>query len=179
MQPWILELDADGYGPRDVMIESICTHWNLADSPLEVMTRYRARVVELTRPTTGAIECLEALRKAGHPLVIVTNGSTKQQHAKVDAQGFRQLVDQVVVSEEVGLSKPDPAIFELAANLTGATLHNAWMIGDSPKHDIVGAAVIGINTAWLRRDRSWDHPSIRPTVSIDTLTELPGLIRTT
>ena len=58
----------------------------------------------------GAGAILELLRGWGFKLGIVTNGSEKGQSAKIDVLGLRGLVDAVVISEIVGVKKPDPLI---------------------------------------------------------------------
>ncbi|MCP5028502.1 MAG: HAD family hydrolase [Actinomycetia bacterium] len=74
------------------------------------------------------------------------------------------------------MKKPDRAIFAAAAAATGASLDGAWMVGDSPLHDIVGAARLGVRTAWLHRGRSWNVQQTEPTVTIDSLGDLPNAI---
>jgi FMN phosphatase YigB (HAD superfamily) len=106
----------------------------------------------------------------------VSNGASSQQHAKIDALGFRALVDVVVVSDDLGIAKPDPEIFHYAARQAGSTLSDAWMIGDSPVHDIVGAHGVGANTAWIHRGRTWTYESVLPTVTLASVAEFPAEI---
>ncbi|WP_232828681.1 HAD family hydrolase [Kribbella monticola] len=52
----------------------------------------------------------------------------------------------MALSEEAGVRKPDPAIFELAAARCGATLVGGWMVGDHPAYDIAGGNAAGLRT---------------------------------
>jgi FMN phosphatase YigB (HAD superfamily) len=166
---WIAEIDQDGYADRRAVFEAIRSRHGLSDSIDQLLDAYRSRIVELTTPCEGARSCLTALRDDGHLLAIVTNGSSQQQHAKIDALELRSMVDTVVVSA-------DRAIFELVANDLKAPLVGAWMVGDSPTHDIEGPACIGMRTAWLHRGRPWGQRTTTPTVELDSLADLPHAI---
>jgi putative hydrolase of the HAD superfamily len=99
---------------------------------------------------------LRSTRRIGIPVVIVTNGVTAHQEAKLDAIGARDVVDGWVISEQVGVRKPDRRIFEHAAELAGQPLDGSWMLGDNPTADIGGAEKIGLKTAWVNRyHRTW------------------------
>ncbi len=179
----ILELDNDGYSDRVGVFETIRREFELAAPVDRLLAEYRERIVELTRLTPGAEGALRSLRARGAVIVIVSNGSSGQQHAKIDRLGLRPLVDAVCISDEVGVAKPDPRIFHAAASSVGRQLNEvltaAWMIGDSPLHDIAGARRLGIRTAWLRRHRTWTDPGVTPTVTLDSLADLCDRLTTT
>ncbi|HEX7036549.1 MAG TPA: HAD family hydrolase, partial [Pseudomonadales bacterium] len=64
-------------------------------------------------------------------------------------------IDCVVVSEEVGVRKPDAEIFRIAADRLGIAPARSWFIGDNPTIDIVGARDAGFRAIWLRGTRPW------------------------
>ncbi len=64
---------------------------------------------------------------------------------------MRDLFDGLVISEAAGVSKPDPAIFELALRVAGTSADEAIMLGDSWTNDVMGAVGAGIAAAWLDR----------------------------
>lgn len=169
---WILDADDDGYTDRRTVIAAIKERYGLPDPVDELLAAYRRRVVEMTSPTDGAVEALASMRRRGWTISIVTNGSSGQQNAKIDTLGLRALADAVCVSGDVGVKKPDPAIFQMAADMVGASLDGAWMVGDSPHHDILGADRIGVRTAWLHRGRTWSDDTVSPTVTIGSLGNL-------
>ena len=80
---------------------------------------------------------LATMRKDGWLLGIVTNGSAGQDR-KIDRLGVRSFFEVILVSETVGVRKPDPAIFQRALNETGCTAADTWMIGDNLINDIGG-----------------------------------------
>ncbi|MBW6435587.1 HAD family hydrolase [Actinoplanes hulinensis] len=95
--------------------------------------------------------------------MIVTNGRTGQQAAKIRNAGLDRLVDGWVVSEAAGHKKPAPEIFHAAAAVAGLPLGDAWVIGDSPHADIAGAAACGLPSVWISAGRLWTAPGHRPT----------------
>ena len=114
---------------------------------------------------------------AGRPVGIVTNGPAEVQRAKLDLLGIEDLVDFAIVSEEFGLSKPDPEIFHEALRYAGVSASEAVFVGDSPEFDIAGAQSADIPSVWVNRyDLAWNSPGPPPTRQIRTLAELPRLL---
>jgi FMN phosphatase YigB (HAD superfamily) len=73
----------------------------------------------------------------------------------MSAAGLENQFDPIIVSDEVGLKKPDPRIFQLA--LDHADVDDALAavyVGDNPTDDIGGAKAFGMSTIWYRRFRS-------------------------
>jgi putative hydrolase of the HAD superfamily len=99
--------------------------------------------------------------------VIVSNGSLRQQEAKIKSTGLDRYVADWVISEDVGVSKPNPRIFALAAQRVRMRLAAAWVVGDSPEADIAGAATVGLPSVWLHRGRSWLESRFAPTRTAD------------
>jgi HAD superfamily hydrolase (TIGR01549 family) len=129
--------------------------------------RYRAEYQIARRAVPGAREILQRLR--GRAIVgIVTNNELREQEEKLDFLGLRSLVDVLVVSEEVGASKPDPAIFRTALERAGVGAHEAVMLGDSWTADVLGADGVGIRPVWFNRFRSVNLDPSR----IDEITSL-------
>ena len=86
------------------------------------------------------------------------------------------MVDAWCVSEEAGVRKPEPAIFELAAERCGANLIGGWMVGDSPEADVAGGQAAGLQTAWIRRGRVWPEDDPMPDLLVDTVAEAVMLV---
>jgi YjjG family noncanonical pyrimidine nucleotidase len=100
---------------------------------------------------TGALELLEALRNRCR-LGIVTNNSTAEQLEKLRALDIARYFDAVVISEDVGVTKPDPKIFSIALERIGARAADTVFIGDNWTNDICGALDAGMAAVWLDRD---------------------------
>jgi len=82
-------------------------------------------------------------------LALITNGLTKVQHARLAASGLDGTFEVVVISEEEGVAKPDPAIFDVAfERMGGPVRREVLMVGDSLTSDIRGANAYGIDACW-------------------------------
>jgi len=160
---WLLSIDADGLTDR----------WDVADA---IRDRYRLRVSSIDlvdELTEGLAERLTldplvacALRIAddsGWVPVVVTNGTTRQQDIKIRRTGLDRYVADWVISEDAGVSKPNPRIFAMAAQRVRMRLQGAWVVGDSPEADIGGAAAMGLPSVWLHRGREWVDNRFAPT----------------
>ncbi|MGC8862406.1 MAG: HAD family hydrolase [Armatimonadota bacterium] len=78
-------------------------------------------------------------------------------HAFLSEEGLAGFFDAVLVSDEVGLKKPDPRIFQLALERTGLTPERVLHVGDM-RDDVVGARAAGITPVLIRRE--WAEPII-------------------
>lgn len=105
----------------------------------------------------GAGECLEKCRSRGLKTVLVTNMTAQIQYRKLRKLGLGSLFDALVISEEAGMEKPDPAIFAYALHKTGLRAGNCVHIGDSFNGDVLGARGAGIPSIWFSSDTQ-SHP---------------------
>jgi putative hydrolase of the HAD superfamily len=90
---------------------------------------------------------LDAL--SGRPMALVTNGASCLQREKLAASGLEARFDAVVVSGDLGIGKPDAAVFRHALELLGAS--HGVMVGDSLDRDIDGALAAGLDAVWINR----------------------------
>jgi putative hydrolase of the HAD superfamily len=147
------ELSVDGLRAeriRRLVAESGATDLDRSEAE-ELANAYRAAYLRACRPVDGAAELLTQVRRRGARVVAVTNNLVAEQERKLRMTGMRDLFDGLVISEAAGVSKPDPAIFELALRTAGASAHEAIMLGDSWTNDVMGAIESGIAAAWLDR----------------------------
>ena len=96
----------------------------------------------------GAAETVRQLAKQ-YPLTIVSNGFREVQYYKLEHSGLRDCFAHFLVSDEVGINKPQPEIFQIALEKNGVQAHEAVMIGDSYSSDIQGAKNAGIDQIWI------------------------------
>lgn len=108
----------------------------------------------------GALDLLERLA-AAVPLALVTNGPPDIQHLKIDQAGIGSYFSAVVISGELGLGKPDPAVFARALELLDVAPENAMMVGDSWERDVAGALASGIRPVWISHGRPTPDPDAR------------------
>jgi len=120
------------------------------DKLAEAAAAYRAVYVASRRAVDGALDLLSALAPRVR-IGIVSNNLLDEQQQKVRLCGFDRFVDALVVSEEAGASKPDPAIFVIALARLECDRSEAVMIGDSWAADVEGARRAGIRPIWFNR----------------------------
>ena len=97
------------------------------------------------------LPCLQALRDRRVRLGLITNNEPVHQRGKLAQVGLSDGFDVVVISGEVGLAKPDPAIFEYACSAVGVAPHQALHVGDRLDLDALAAAAAGLTGVWLDR----------------------------
>ncbi len=125
----------------------------------ELAGRYLARLGEASFLLDGAEGVIRHL-SGRHRLAIITNGLSEVQHARISRSPLCDLFEAVIVSEEVGVQKPEAGIFQAAFDVLRVTDRSrAIMVGDSLSSDIQGGANFGIATCWLNRRP--EAPSVR------------------
>lgn len=169
-----LRLEDNGRIPKDrfypTLVEALGIRAVSADTLLE---DYRANYPSYAVLNPGARETIMAVKTDGLLAGVITNGNERVQKAKLAATGLHDMLDLVVVSEAVGLRKPDAAIFEYATSGLGVALDSALFVGDNPEVDIIGASGAGMQTAWFRNGAMWPTAlPIRADTDIDHLHEV-------
>ena len=160
---FLVDADADGFRPRLEFLAMARERLALSPSADELLSDYRRITLEGFPPIEAAVrQRLASLRAHGWKLAVVTNGEAGVQEATARRVGIDSLVDACVVSDVVRIRKPDPRIFELAAEMCGHPLAGAWMVGDGDP-DVIGAHLAGIRSVWLARGRTWERTDVEPT----------------
>ena len=118
----------------------------------------------------GADEVVRKLAKK-YPLTIISNGFKEVQYYKFAHSGLAECFAHTIISEEVGINKPQPEIFRIALELNHVTAKEAVMIGDSYSSDIQGAKNAGIDQIWLHEgetDETANHivPQLKEVLTI-------------
>ncbi len=117
----------------------------------ELVEFWRERFPECSVEREGATATLRALRDHGVKRGLITNGQPTQR-VKVEAMGLTSLLEVMVISEEVGIKKPDPRIFRMALDRLGVDASEAVFVGDNLELDIAGARGVGMRALWLNPD---------------------------
>jgi putative hydrolase of the HAD superfamily len=122
-----------------------------------------------------ALPCLASLRERGLLLGLITNNEALHQRRKISSVGLDGLFDAVVISGEVGVAKPDEAIFAHACRAVGVEPSQALHVGDNLRADALGAYGAGLRGVWLDRDGRHDGRELQVPV-ITALAELTELL---
>jgi putative hydrolase of the HAD superfamily len=115
-------------------------------------------------------DVLARLRAGGARLAVVSNWDVSL-HDVLERTGLRPLVDAVVISAELGVAKPDPAIFRAALQRLGATADGAVHVGDSLDHDVAGARAAGLEAVLVARNGAVAPEGVR---AVRSLADLVG-----
>lgn len=118
---------------------------NRTDAPERVADRFAQLLGSQSILLPHAQELIDAV-SAERPVIILTNGITPIQKARLNGSSIKNQISRMIISQEVGVSKPDPRIFTLA--LDGLDPKKALMIGDSPASDILAANRAGVDVCW-------------------------------
>jgi HAD superfamily hydrolase (TIGR01549 family) len=177
----IWRADEDALRPRDAFFADLKKRFRLPDSVDELRSLYDREMVQTIRLDDAVVSMLGRLRDSGFRIAVVSNGGVTQRR-KVDVLGLESLVDACILSEEVGVRKPDPRILEIAAVRCDEPLAGSWMVGDRPDADIAAASAAGIRSVWVAGDQRWPAGlSFKPTVTVKTVIEagatLLGVVR--
>lgn len=123
-----------------------------------------------------AAEVLHCLKEKGLKLGIVSNNYASVRQT-LDELALTPYFDCIVISEEVGLYKPDPAIIRLACDLCGVSPAQTIYTGDHP-FDVSCAHDAGAAAAWLPPNRWYRLPegSRRPEAVLNDLSDLIALL---
>lgn len=109
-----------------------------------------------------------------YQLHLISNGFKESQDIKISGSGLAKYFTHIVISELVGVNKPDPAIFEHAVNLAGTTREQSVMIGDSLEADILGALNYGMDAIYFNPFNAPKPDEVK--VQISDLKELTLLL---
>jgi HAD superfamily hydrolase (TIGR01509 family) len=125
---------------------------------------YRRVYQAAWRPVAGALALAAAIKSAGVSLVIITNNLSAEQRLKLAWCGFDPYVDALVTSEDVGVSKPRPEIFDAALARVDVDRTEAIVFGDAWETDIAGARAAGLRAVWFNRHGAQSEDASVPMV---------------
>jgi putative hydrolase of the HAD superfamily len=108
-----------------------------------------------------------------YKLGLITNGAPDLQRKKIEGSGLRGFFENIVISGDYGIGKPDVRLFEIALEQLKSLKEQVLIVGDSLKNDIGGGHAAGIKTVWLNRNQN-KKTDILPDYEIK---DLSGLLK--
>ena len=125
------------------------------------------------------VPTLHGLLDAGYRLGVIAN-QPSQVRAAMERDGLVGFFDVWGVSDDLGLHKPDPALFHRTLELAGVSGERTVMVGDRLDYDMRPARAAGMHTVWLLRGEAPDDPTpaqlAEPDVTIEELQQLPEVL---
>jgi putative hydrolase of the HAD superfamily len=153
----VAELDQRGRGDKQALLEYLDSVLGWQQTRHERQRRFRDGISKAVRLAPGVKESLTRIGLR-FKLGLVSNGTAATQRAKLEALGVNALFDPILISEEIGLRKPDVRIFELAIINWRIAPGNVLFVGDDPVSDLGGAKAAGMRV--LRAGHESGIPSI-------------------
>jgi 2-haloacid dehalogenase len=169
------------YSYQSAQMDRYRTFWDLTDRALRyALERFDLDPVERTRervldaynhldpfPETAAT--LERLRDSGHEVVVLSNGNPEMLERLAGNAGLTPHLDGIVSAHGVRTFKPDPAVYEHAADRLDRSLGECRLVSANA-WDVAGAGAAGMATTWVNRQRDpAETIGARPDTTVSTL----------
>lgn len=162
------EIDAEGLQRQRFSRLAALT----GEDPLKLNALLMEEMALLSLPLENTVATLQALQgkcKMG----IITNGFNAMQQKRLDNTQTAPFFELLVVSENVGIAKPDKRIFEYAfAQMGNVDKRRILMVGDTLSSDIVGGQNACIDTCWFNPHQKPNDSDVRPTYEIHSMLQL-------
>ena len=124
----------------------------------------------------GAEEALQELAEVA-TMIAVSNGTESVERGRLKLSGFEKYFDDIFISEAVGVSKPNPKIFQIAMRKLGIEHSDkVLVVGDSLSADIQGGVNAGLDTCWVNMNGLENESGLTPTYEVKALSELYPIV---
>lgn len=149
---------------------------DLSHDPAAFSARYLNYLGQQTHLIDGAASVLQTLADHVH-LALITNGLADTQRSRLARTPITPYFEAIVISEEVGVAKPDPHIFDVAfKKMQDPEKSEVLIVGDSLSSDMQGGIDYGIDTCWFNPGHRPRVPALDVTYEIDRLAALVTLL---
>ena len=132
------------------------------------------RIPTKNKVIPGAVELLEYLYPK-YNLYILSNGFKELQEHKMQTAGLRKYFKKIVLSDDIGINKPNPELFIHALQVANSTTEESIMIGDMFDTDIAGAAGVGMDQIFYNR-KGLEQLPFEPTYTVRNLLQIKEIL---
>lgn len=161
---------------RQVLANAGHSNEGLTDFCHHLDKEYLGRLGQLSLLVPGAREMLIYLRSKGYKIGIISNGFYEVQYNKLRSSDIEHLIDVVVLSDDIGVNKPDRRIFDHALLKASTTAKRCVIIGDNPETDIAGGIAAGWHAIYFNRDNTNTLPTPEGATLITNLNEISRIL---
>ncbi len=161
---------------RGQIFNEVCRQYALKEDIRHLVEVYRSTQPQLTL-YEDAEELLQALEAEQIRTAVITDGCAQVQRAKINGLHLEQRMNVLMVTDEAGMTKPDPQVYARTLEDLGVKASDAVYVGDNPAKDFVGARALGMSTVRIIRPEG-DHmsdaakPGYEADLTVHALTEL-------
>jgi putative hydrolase of the HAD superfamily len=129
-----IELDCRGYVWKDKVYRQLLEEFNISGlSWEELLEDYLINFQKFCTPFRNVRKVLDTLRINGVKLGLISNGKRQFQRDNLIALGIDKYFEAILISEEVGVRKPDPAIFQMGLEELSVAAEHSVFVGDHPE----------------------------------------------
>jgi HAD superfamily hydrolase (TIGR01509 family) len=136
----------EGYAPY--LIDKLCDLYGLLSMKRDILKIYRDGFPDKVSVYADVEPTLNAFKANHFKLFVLTDNPVVTQKVKWNVFPFRDMFDDVIFTNNYGLSKPDSKCFHIISETHGIAPEDLVMIGDNQVRDIVGAIHAGYNCAF-------------------------------
>lgn len=136
--------------------------------------KYFAKVAVSFPDTSGM---LDELRRDGYKIGLITNGSHSLQYKKLYMLNITDKFDEIIVSGDVMIDKPDRDIFYMMCEKFCFDPSDMVYVGDNPINDIEGARKAGYKTIWMKSTGFWEETILPADRTVCSVAEIPDAVR--
>ena len=159
----------------DVFLQRVLNKIDYKILSAGIVAYRRAREASLI-PYPHVYSTLNKLLKMGIKMGIVSDAPVKEAWLRLAYLNFHHIFDEVVTFNDTGKRKPDPAPFLKILEKLQVKPEEALMVGDWAERDIIGAAKIGMKTAFARYGDTFDTENHTADYELEDIGELIDII---
>ena len=145
--------------------------------PMEMNAHYLTELSQTKFLVDGAVALMEELLEKKYRLGLITNGLKEVQRPRIAQAHMAEYFEVIVISDEIGVAKPQPGFFEHAFTEMGQPeKEHVLVVGDSLHSDIQGGLNYGLDTCWFNPKNAANFTTLKPTYQIEKLAELKNFL---
>jgi len=126
---------------------------------------YHSQKIKHIQLYGDVLKTLEKLKKSSIKTAIITDGIPIKQYEKILRLGIDDLIDLVVISDEIGIRKPNPELFSYCLKKFRVKGHETIYVGDNIYKDIIPANFNKIHSVYIHRGGKYDTNITGETIS--------------
>jgi putative hydrolase of the HAD superfamily len=155
------------------------THLNRALVVAAGVAAYHDTKFSELKPFPGVRELFGELKGLGVKLGVITHGLAVKQAEKLIRLGLVPYLDPdaIFISDQIGISKPNPKLYQVALNELRLDPGEVMYVGDNPASDIAPPASLGMITVWARAAAKLQLEDQEPDHVIESFADLRRLLR--
>ena len=155
----------------------ILKNYGKEEKALEANAYFLKQLVVCSEMLEGALDMLCQLKKMNRNISLITNGFKEVQRPRVVLAGIEGIFDTIVVSDEIGWSKPHRNFFEFTLKqLNHPELDSILVVGDNLNSDIKGANQMGIKSCWYNPNGLINQHAIQPHFEVSSFAEIIDIV---